>query len=74
MENKDKKLILWFKDIVKEDVGLVGGKNALLGEVVGRLGEHGIRVPNGRATTAQAYFDFLSTTIISSAHIRIAVL
>jgi pyruvate,water dikinase len=43
------------------DVALVGGKYASLGEMVSRLGEHCVRVPNGFAITAQAYFDFLST-------------
>jgi pyruvate,water dikinase len=42
-------------------VALVGGKYASLGEMVSRLGAHGVRVPNGFAITAQAYFDFLST-------------
>lgn len=50
------------------DVALVGGKNASLGEMVSRLGEHGVRVPNGFATTAQAYFDFLSTNNLIRAY------
>ncbi len=41
------------------DTGLVGGKNASLGEMLGALGEAGIRVPEGFATTADAYWAFL---------------
>jgi len=41
------------------DVESVGGKNASLGEMIGRLSEAGVRVPDGFATTAQAYRDFL---------------
>ena len=41
------------------DISVVGGKNASLGEMIGRLGEQGIRVPNGFATTAYAYRYFV---------------
>jgi pyruvate,water dikinase len=43
-----------------KDVESVGGKNASLGEMIGRLSGAGVRVPGGFATTAQAYRDFLS--------------
>ena len=42
-------------------VALVSGKYASLGEMVSRLGAHGVRVPNGFAITAKTYFDILST-------------
>src|SRR5512134_3518556 len=42
------------------DVASVGGKNASLGEMIGRLGGAGVRVPDGFATTAQAFRDFLA--------------
>ena len=42
------------------DVESVGGKNASLGEMIGRLGQAGVRVPDGFATTAQAFRDFLA--------------
>jgi pyruvate, water dikinase len=42
------------------DVDSVGGKNASLGEMIGRLAGAGVRVPDGFATTAQAYRDFLA--------------
>jgi pyruvate, water dikinase len=43
-----------------EDIELVGGKNASLGEMIGKLGELGVSVPGGFATTAAAYREFLS--------------
>jgi len=43
-----------------EDVPLVGGKNASLGELYSALGEAGVRVPNGFALTADAYRDALT--------------
>ena len=51
--------ILWFKEIGINDVDLVGGKNASLGEMYNKLTKKGIRVPNGFAVTAQAYWHFL---------------
>ncbi|MCH8958003.1 MAG: phosphoenolpyruvate synthase [Proteobacteria bacterium] len=42
------------------DVELVGGKNASLGEMIGHLSGLGVSVPGGFATTAHAYRDFLS--------------
>jgi Phosphoenolpyruvate synthase/pyruvate phosphate dikinase len=52
--------ICWFEDIGIEDVPLVGGKNASLGEMYRGLAAKGVKVPNGFAVTAQAYRDFLS--------------
>ena len=42
------------------DVELVGGKNASLGEMISNLNELGVTVPGGFATTAEAYRDFLA--------------
>ena len=53
-------MIVWFKDINRADSELVGRKNAALGELSTALGAAGIRVPDGFATTAQAYCDFLA--------------
>jgi pyruvate,water dikinase len=47
--------IKWFSELGMEDVELVGGKNASLGEMYQRLTEEGVRVPNGFAVTAEAY-------------------
>ena len=52
--------IRWFKDIGLEDVPLVGGKTASLGELYSALSPQGVRVPNGFALTAKAYRDALS--------------
>lgn len=41
------------------DVALAGGKNASLGEMISQLAQTGVRVPDGFATTAKAYRDFL---------------
>ena len=62
MKNKNKKFILWFEKIGIEDVGLVGGKNASLGEMIQNLTPLGVRVPPGFAVTAEAYFYFLKST------------
>ena len=49
------KYIRWFNDIKIEDVPLVGGKNASLGEMYSELTTEGVKIPNGFATTADAY-------------------
>ncbi|MDH4318775.1 MAG: phosphoenolpyruvate synthase, partial [Desulfobulbaceae bacterium] len=51
----DKKLILWFDEIGIEDVPMVGGKNASLGEMYRKLTSKGVAVPHGYAITAYAY-------------------
>ena len=53
--------IRWFETIRLEDVPLVGGKNASLGELYGELGGAGVRVPNGFALTVSSYVDALSS-------------
>jgi len=47
--------IRWFDEITINDVPLVGGKNASLGEMYQELVPKGVRVPNGFAITADAY-------------------
>ena len=54
--------IKWFDDLTIEDVSVVGGKNASLGEMYRQLLPRGVRVPNGFATTAEAYRYFLDQT------------
>ncbi|MFN3568528.1 MAG: PEP/pyruvate-binding domain-containing protein, partial [Caldimicrobium sp.] len=54
-----KPFILWFDEIKYEDVPLVGGKNASLGEMYSRLTPKGINVPYGFAVTAEAYRYFI---------------
>jgi len=60
--SRETKLVLWFDECGIADVPLVGGKNASLGEMVGYLAPQGIRIPNGFATTAFAYRQFLAVT------------
>ncbi len=52
--------IRWFSEIGLNDLALVGGKNASLGEMVRELAPLGVRVPNGFAVTAEAYRDLLA--------------
>ncbi len=52
---RDKKLILWFKELGISDVPLVGGKNASLGEMYKNLTKKKVNIPNGFAVTAHAY-------------------
>ncbi len=47
--------VRFFEDFGIEDVPLVGGKNASLGEMFQKLSEQGVRVPHGFAITAAAY-------------------
>ena len=51
--------VSWLADIGSDDIALVGGKNASLGEMIGNLDNAGINVPPGFATTARAYWEFL---------------
>ncbi|MBN1157113.1 phosphoenolpyruvate synthase [Candidatus Woesearchaeota archaeon] len=53
--NKAEQFILWFDQLCIEDVPLVGGKNASLGEMYSNLSKKGVNVPNGFAVTAAAY-------------------
>jgi len=57
--DKNKKFILWFDQVGNDDVALVGGKNASLGEMYTILTPKGIRIPNGFVVTAYAYKYFI---------------
>jgi pyruvate, water dikinase len=52
-------LLMWLNEVGIDDVPLVGGKNASLGEMIQQLSEKGIKVPAGFATTAFAYRSFI---------------
>lgn len=56
------KYIRWFDQIGIQDIPLVGGKNASLGEMYRNLGKEGIHVPNGFAVTAEGYQYLLSSS------------
>lgn len=58
------KYIRWFKEITNEDVPLVGGKNASLGEMYRELTPKGVQIPNGFATTSEAYWHLLNKSEI----------
>ena len=51
--------VLWFNQLGMHDVDKVGGKNASLGEMIQNLSSSDITVPNGFATTASAFWEFL---------------
>lgn len=58
---KERSLILWFNEIGINDIQLVGGKNASLGEMIQQLTPKGVNVPMGFATTAYAYRYFIES-------------
>ena len=53
--HQERKVIVWFNDVTKEDIPLVGGKGANLGEMT----RANIPVPPGFIVTSTAYSDFL---------------
>ncbi|QCR52644.1 phosphoenolpyruvate synthase [Brachybacterium sp. SGAir0954] len=54
--------IRWYSELGMDDLEQVGGKNASLGEMVSHLADLGVSVPDGFATTAEAYREFLGAT------------
>jgi len=56
------KFVHFFKELSIKNVPQVGGKNASLGEMYGQLTKKGLKIPNGFATTAEAYNYFLDST------------
>jgi hypothetical protein len=52
--------VRWFDDISIDDIPVVGGKNASLGEMYRELSAKGVKVPNGFAVTGDAYRCFLA--------------
>lgn len=59
---KREKLVAWFKEIDKDDVSLVGGKGANLGEIT----NVGLPVPNGFIITSTAYYNFIKENNLST--------
>ena len=57
--------VIPFEGLRMTDVERVGGKNASLGEMISELGEAGIRVPGGFATTAAAFREFLAHNLLA---------
>lgn len=64
-----KPLLVWFKDVTKDDVALVGGKGANLGEMT----RAGFPVPQGFILTAEAYRQFIRENKLEE-HIRALLL
>ncbi len=56
---QDQTYVRSLEDLGRDDAGVVGGKNASLGEMIQRLRGAEVRVPSGFATTADAYWRFL---------------
>ncbi len=54
------RFVRWFTEVGLDDLGLVGGKVASLGEMIRELSPLGIRVPDGFAITAEAYRHFIA--------------
>lgn len=59
--------VRFFHEVGLEDVPLVGGKNASLGEMIRELSPLGVKVPGGFATTSEAYWYFLETNGLKQA-------
>ena len=55
--------IVPFRELGMHDVERVGGKNASIGEMIGHLSRVGVKVPDGFATTADAFREFLARYI-----------
>ena len=60
---RQQEFVLWFKDISKDDVLLVGGKSANLGEMVSSTD---VPVPNGFSTTAYAFNEFMQSNSLDT--------
>jgi phosphoenolpyruvate synthase (EC 2.7.9.2) len=58
---ENNKYIRWFEEITIDDVPSVGGKNASLGEMYRELTDKEIKIPNGFAITADAYWYVLKS-------------
>jgi pyruvate, water dikinase len=59
-------MIRWFDTLSSDDVALVGGKNASLGELTTHLAEAGVQVPRGFATTSDVYGSVLDGADVRS--------
>jgi pyruvate,water dikinase len=59
--------VVWFEKLRRIDVAKVGGKNSSLGEMIQTLGQRGVDVPAGFATTADAYWNYVDENGIRDA-------
>ena len=63
-----KPYILWFDEIGLNDLPIVGGKNASLGEMRKELTKSGVNIPNGFAVTVNAYHALLDEGFFQDWH------
>ncbi len=68
---KENKQILWFDELGIEDIPLVGGKNASLGEMYVSLTKLGVKIPYGFAVTAHAYRTFIEESGVKNKIVEI---
>eukprot|EP00043_Microstomoeca_roanoka_P016445 m.168025 g.168025 ORF g.168025 m.168025 type:complete len:809 (+) comp16462_c0_seq12:63-2489(+) len=61
MGKKSDDHVIWFNEIGIDDVDIVGGKTASLGEMYKSLTPKGVAIPNGFGITSDAYFYFLDS-------------
>lgn len=54
-----KRYLVWLDEVSIEDIPLVGGKNASLGEMIKNLSQLGINIPYGFVVTSEAYYEFV---------------
>lgn len=59
------KYLRFFEELALTDIPSVGGKNASLGEMYRHLRPQGVNLPNGVATTSEAYYYFLQQSGLS---------
>ena len=72
--DKSQALILWFDQVSNDDVSLVGGKNASLGEMYRLLQPRGVRIPNGFIITARGYQNFVTESGLDKVIAKIQVI
>ncbi len=65
------KYTVCLQDVTLEDLKLVGGKNASLGEMLQNLSQLGITIPGGFAITVDAYWEFLHFNNLENAIYRV---
>ncbi|MFN3599043.1 MAG: pyruvate, water dikinase, partial [Aquificaceae bacterium] len=51
--------LVWLDEVGIEDISLVGGKNASLGEMIRNLSSLGVNVPYGYVVSSKAYYEFI---------------
>jgi pyruvate, water dikinase len=65
-QNQGSKHICWLSEERAQESSLIGGKNSSLAKMIGGLKDKGVRVPNGYASTAQAYWNFLEANKLNN--------